>query len=123
MKGKPLFPFAVTAVLGILLIVILSFVGLNQGQDIAGEDGDADEQEFETAYELGEHIYLQSCAACHGQDLEGVGSNPAVNALEGRFTKEEIVQIIHEGPGAMPPFANLGDDAEAVAEFLLTESE
>lgn len=121
MRGKPLYPFAVTAVLGILLIVILSFVGLHQQQDMAGENGEADEQEFASDYELGEHVYIQSCAACHGQDLSGVGSNPALNALDGYLTKEEIVTIIREGQGAMPAFPNV--DAEAVAEFLLTESE
>ncbi|MBU9712076.1 c-type cytochrome [Evansella tamaricis] len=121
MRGKPLFPFAITAILGIGLITILSFVGLYQGGDVAQENG---EEQFETSYELGEHVYIGNCSGCHGGDLGGVGSNPALNALEGNYSEDEIATIITEGRGAMPAFGRLSnEEVDAVIEFLLTESE
>ncbi|MDG5786564.1 cytochrome c [Evansella sp. AB-P1] len=124
MKGKPLYPFAITAILGIGLIIILSFYGLNIDQNMAGDNDDGNEQEFSDPIELGEYLYgTTGCISCHGGDLAGVGSNPAVNALEGRLTVEEIVQIIEDGPGSMPGDLASGSDAEAIAEYLLSESE
>ncbi|MBU9722484.1 MULTISPECIES: c-type cytochrome [Bacillaceae] len=124
MKGKPLYPFAITAVLGIGLIIILSFYGLNQGGEMAGEDG-AEEVQFETSYELGEHVYEQNCISCHGGDLSGVGGNPALNDLEGRMSPDDIATIISGGTdGGMPAFGQLSnDELDAVVEFLLEESE
>ncbi|UCZ54517.1 cytochrome c [Bacillus shivajii] len=118
MKGRPLYPFALTAVLGIGLIIILSFVGINQ-QDMAGEDGDGDaEQQFDSPYELGEHVYQESCIACHGGDLEGA-SGPGLSGL----SKDEIIHAIEEGPGTMPAGLVGGEDADAVAEYILSETE
>ncbi|SDY52556.1 cytochrome c550 [Evansella caseinilytica] len=123
MRGKPLYPFAVTAVLGIGLIIILSFYGLNTGPDMAGDDeADDSEQQFDDPIELGEHVYLQNCSACHGQNLND-GSAPALNALEGKYTAEDIVHIINEGQGAMPAGMASGAEADAVAEYLLSVSE
>ncbi|ADU29882.1 cytochrome c550 [Evansella cellulosilytica] len=124
MKGKPLYPFAVTAILGIALIVVLSFIGLDQSRDMAGEDNGGEETpQFDDPIELGEYVYEQNCINCHGGDLAGVGSNPAINGLEGVKSEEEIVAIIHEGPGAMPAFPQLGEEAEAVAQYILSFSE
>ena len=39
MRGRPLIPFAVIAIVGLLLITVLSFVGLNQ-RDAMQEDED-----------------------------------------------------------------------------------
>lgn len=124
MRGKPLYPFAITAILGIGLITILSFVGLYQSsQEAVGNNGEREEeQQFDDPIELGEQVYLQNCAACHGDNLEGKG-NPALNALKGRYTAEEIVDIIAEGPGIMPAGLVFGDEAKAVAEYLLSKSE
>src|SRR5699024_6018036 len=125
MRGKPLYPFIVTAILGVGLITILSFVGLyqgSQGNESAKNDENSEEQEFDNPIELGEHIFLQNCASCHGDNLEGNG-NPPLNALEGRYTADEIVEIIGEGPGIMPAGLATGEEAEAVAQYLLSESE
>ncbi|UTR09374.1 cytochrome c [Evansella sp. LMS18] len=122
MKGKPLYPFGITAVLGIGLIIILSFIGLNVGDDMAGENGENNEaaENFDSPYELGEHVYIGNCAACHGENLDG---NPALTGAADRFSQEDIVNIIAEGPGAMPAGLVSGEEAEAVAEYLITETE
>lgn len=125
MRGKPLYPFAVTAVLGIILITLLSFVGLYQSShEAANDDGENKEEvQFDDPIELGEHVYLQNCAACHGDNLEGMGGNPALNALEGKYTVDEILQIIAEGRGIMPAGLVEGEEAEAVANYLLSQSQ
>ena len=126
MKGRPLYPFAITAVLGIGLIIILSFWGLNIDYDMAGENEENDAnnaEQFDDPIELGEHVYQGKCLQCHGDNLEGMGGNPAVNALEGKYTADEIVEIIEVGPGTMPGGLASGEEAEAVAKYLLSVSE
>ncbi|MBM7097088.1 cytochrome c [Bacillus sp. H-16] len=125
MRGKPLYPFLVTAFLGILLMIVLSFVGNVQQAEIAqegeeGENGEAEEQEFDDPIELGEHVYEQNCLSCHGGDLEG-GSGPALN--DGSYDQEAILTAIEEGPGSMPGGLVSGEEAEAVAEYILNENE
>ncbi|TMW73841.1 c-type cytochrome [Alteribacter natronophilus] len=123
MKGKPFYPFAVTAMLGILVMIVLSFIGNFQQADIAqeGENGEeeAAEEEFDDPIELGEHLYEQNCLACHGGDLGG-GSGPA---LDGGYSEEEIITAIDEGPGSMPAGLVSGEEAEAVAEYIISETE
>ncbi|PYZ94266.1 cytochrome C551 [Salipaludibacillus keqinensis] len=122
MRGKPLYPFALTAILGIGLIIVLSFVGINIGPDSASENGEenGEEQEFDDPIELGEHIYEGQCASCHGGDLDG-GSGPALDG--GNYSEEDILTAISEGPGNMPAGLVSGEEAEAVAEFILAENE
>ncbi|GEL07256.1 c-type cytochrome [Salisediminibacterium halotolerans] len=124
MRGKPLFPFAATAALGILLIVILSFIGINIGPEYAdnGENNNGNEeqeQEFDDPIELGEDVYEGACASCHGGDLEG-GTGPALDG--GAYSEEEIITAIEEGPGDMPAgLTDSDEESEAVAEFILEQ--
>ncbi|MFC4738146.1 c-type cytochrome [Bacillus daqingensis] len=124
MRGGPLFPFAATAALGLLLVFFLSLVGLNIGGEEAAENGNeneenAQEEEFDDPIELGEHLYEGNCASCHGGDLEG-GTGPALDG--GAYSEEEIVAAINEGPGSMPAgLVEDGEEAEAVAEYILSQ--
>ncbi|MGJ9381715.1 cytochrome C551 [Salipaludibacillus neizhouensis] len=123
MRGKPLFPFALTAFLGIGLIIVLSFVGINQ-EDIASENGEgnenAAEEEFASPVELGENIFEGTCAGCHGGDLSGA-SGPPLNG--GNLSHDDVLAAIAEGPGNMPDGLVAGEEADAVAEFIMAESE
>lgn len=106
-------------------MVALSFVGLDQRADReAGEEGDTgEEMVIDDPIVAGEALYTQSCVSCHAADLTG-GVGPALNALEGVYTAEEIVDIIHNGRGAMPAFSNLSDaEADAIAQFVLSQSQ
>ncbi|GAE30690.1 cytochrome c551 [Halalkalibacter hemicellulosilyticusJCM 9152] len=123
MKGKPLLPFAVTAIVGILLMVALSFWAMDQRAQMDSDEEAEEEIVIDDPIVAGEELYSRSCISCHGGDLSGT-SGPALNALEGHLTAEEIVNIIHTGPGTMPAFDNLSDlEADAIAQYLLSESE
>jgi mono/diheme cytochrome c family protein len=123
MRGAPLFPFAATAVLGLLLVFALSLVGLNIGGEEAAEnnaeEGNNAEEEFDDPIELGESVYEGQCASCHGGELEG-GSGPALDS--GDYDEETILTAIEEGPGSMPAGLVDGEEADAVAEFILSEN-
>lgn len=123
MRGAPLVPFAATAFLGLLLVFLLSLVGLNIGGEEAAENGNennAEEQEFDDPIELGESVYEGACASCHGGDLGG-GAGPALDG--GEYDHDEIIAAIEEGPGDMPADLADGEEAEAVAEFIVAENE
>jgi len=123
MRGAPLFPFAATAVLGLLLVFALSLVGLNIGGEEAAENNEAEEnnaEEFDDPIELGESVYEGQCASCHGGDLEG-GSGPPLDT--GDYDENDIITAIEEGPGSMPEDLVEGEEAEAVAEFIISENE
>ncbi|KAA0548790.1 cytochrome c [Bacillus sp. BGMRC 2118] len=64
-----------------------------------------------------EPIYQKSCSGCHGGDLQG-GMGPALNKVGGKYSEEEILNIIHNGQGGMPKGVIQGADAEAVAAWL-----
>lgn len=120
MRGAPLFPFAATAVLGLLLVFALSLVGLNiGGEQAAEEENNAEEQEFDDPIELGQSVYEGQCASCHGGELEG-GSGPPLDT--GEHDENDILTAIEEGPGNMPAGLVDGEEAEAVAEFILSEN-
>lgn len=88
------------------------------------EEAPEDEQAVENAEEDlittadAEQIVQQNCTSCHGADLAGAGSIPALNDVGSRLTAHEIVEVIEEGPGAMPAHIVTGEEAAAVAEYL-----
>ncbi|MED3648249.1 cytochrome c [Halalkalibacterium halodurans] len=122
MKGRPLLPFAIIAVVGILLMISISIIGLNQraAMDEEGEGADTEEVvEFDDPVEAGEQIVNQSCIGCHGGDLSG-GSGPALTGLEGKYSAEEIADIVQNGKGAMPAMPHDDAEADAIAQYLLS---
>lgn len=64
-----------------------------------------------------EEKFNQGCAACHGNDLSG-GAGPNLQQVGGRLSQEEILGIINNGKGGMPPKMLQGADAELVAAWL-----
>ncbi|WP_096201292.1 c-type cytochrome [Bacillus sp. FJAT-45350] len=125
MKGKPLVPFGVIAIIGILLMFSLSFVGLSEKLSADEADGEGAEEvvEFEDPITAGEELVNRSCIGCHGGDLQGVGSNPAISDLDGRYSEEEIANIVQKGIGSMPPMPHNQVEADAIATYLLSISE
>ncbi|MBO8156061.1 MAG: cytochrome c [Bacillaceae bacterium] len=122
MKKNPLVPYAMIAILGIVAMVILSGVGLNQMDEVKNQDENQEQQEQGGAAETTdpEEIFSQSCAACHGADLAGGAGGPALNDVGGRLSKEEIQQVINNGrPGtAMPGGLVSQEQAEILAQWL-----
>jgi cytochrome c550 len=114
MKRNPLIPFGVTAVLGIILVVILSIYGSFQ-QDQKAEQPQEGKQ---TAAEP-EEIYSQnSCIQCHGENLEGGSGGPSLKNVGSDMSKDEILTQILEGGGGMPGGIIQGKQAEKVAQWL-----
>jgi cytochrome c551 len=67
-----------------------------------------------------EQIFQQSCASCHGQNLEGkVGPN--LQKVGSKYSKDEIKQIIEKGRGGMPGGVIQGEDVDKVAEWLASK--
>jgi cytochrome c551 len=66
-----------------------------------------------------EGIYKQSCASCHGGNLEG-NIGPNLEKVGSKYSEEDILHIIHNGQGSMPKGIIQGTDAEAVAAWLAT---
>lgn len=85
-----------------------------------GDDKDTAEKGATTTPE-GEEIAMKSCIICHGGELQGQGNAPAINDVGSRLTEEEILDIIKNGKGTMPPNTVKGEDAEAVAAWLATQ--
>lgn len=65
-----------------------------------------------------EQVVQQNCISCHGENLEGTGNFPALNDVGSRMSEEEILDVILNGQGAMPPNIIEGEEAEAVAAYL-----
>ncbi|WP_017380198.1 cytochrome c551 [Paenisporosarcina sp. TG-14] len=68
-----------------------------------------------------EKIAQGKCISCHGGNLEGQGNAPAINDVGSRLSQEEILNVILNGQGAMPPKIIEGAEAEVVAEWLSTK--
>lgn len=68
--------------------------------DLGGPDEDA----------TGEEIYLQLCAGCHDEDLEGgVGPDLGPGSNAAREDDEYLEFTITNGRGRMPSFASLDE--------------
>ncbi len=115
MKRNPVMPYALIAVLGLTLMIVISFVGLNQMDQVNGDGGE--EKEEEAATTDPEKIYSQNCASCHGSDLSGqVG--PSLQKVGSKLSKDEITDIIKNGKGSMPPQQLGNEQVSAIATWL-----
>lgn len=68
----------------------------------------------------GNALFATNCAACHGNDRGGNGSDfPDLRGIGMRLSREQVREILRTGSGRMPSFAHLpGEDREAIASFL-----
>lgn len=89
------------------------------GGDNDAADNDAGEQVDggETASAGVEEIYQQSCASCHGGNLEG-RNGPELTNIGAQIDRDEILDAIDNGRPGMPGGLIQGDDAENVADWL-----
>ncbi len=66
----------------------------------------------------GEQAYLAECATCHGDAGQGIAENPSLvgsNIVNNPDHKEEHIEIVLMGRGAMPGFAATYNDAAVAA--------
>lgn len=118
MKRNPVMPYALIAVLGITLMIVISFVGLNQMDQVKGDgEGKDGEKSEEQATTDPEKIYEQNCLSCHGSDLSGqVG--PSLQKVGSKLSKDDIANIIKNGKGSMPPQQLGNEQVSAIATWL-----
>ncbi|HLR14448.1 MAG TPA: cytochrome c [Bacillota bacterium] len=117
MIKNPVVPYAIIAVIGILMVVVFSYIGDSQRKAMNEEEnGTTAESE-----EIGEpdEIYANKCASCHGDDLSGV-SGPDLTQVGDRLSEEDIHDIIVNGSdnGQMPGGLTSVEEADALAEWL-----
>ncbi len=113
MKRNPLIPFAITAVVGIAIMLVMSAVGVHEAKEQAAGGGET---------KSGEELVQQSCTSCHGQNLEG-GVGPSLTDVGSKYKPDEIVDIIQNGKGQMPAQGLSVEEAQKVAEFLVNGGE
>ena len=66
--------------------------------------------------------YARHCGSCHGLELEGTDTAPALLGIRDRMDGAEIREVMDAGSGRMPSFAHF-DDAErrAVMRYISSE--
>lgn len=122
MSKNPVVPYAITAILGVLLVIIISYVGVNQREAIQDPEGAVSEEAADDEGEAmdldAEDIYKNSCVSCHGDDLTGE-SGPDLTEVGSRLSEDEIEEIIINGTdNGMPAGLVEDEQAEALAEWL-----
>jgi quinoprotein glucose dehydrogenase len=67
-------------------------------------------------------LYKNACASCHGDDMKGSGSNPALVGVGTRRSRDEIATLIRQGTGKMPGFVEVleGGAINDLVNFLVT---
>lgn len=113
MKTNAVIPYAIIAIVGILLVIVISVAGIGQRDTL--QNG-ADEQEEAVSTDP-EAIFQSNCAACHGADLSG-GVGPDLTKIGGELSEDEIKTTILNGKGSMPAGVIKGDEADLVAKWL-----
>lgn len=64
-----------------------------------------------------EALFKNTCAGCHGQTLEGA-VGPNLQKVGAQLNKDQILEVLNKGKGAMPPGLVKGADAETIAAWL-----
>jgi glucose dehydrogenase len=72
------------------------------------------------AGDLGEAVYRSQCAVCHGEDRAGSPpAFPSLIGIDGRLREQQILAVIGQGKGRMPPFSNLlAEQLTALLNYL-----
>ncbi len=73
------------------------------------------------ATSLGEQVFLQNCAGCHGAGRQGnaAANIPSLVDVTQRLTREQALEVVTKGRGVMPPWGFLSDvQRGAVVSFL-----
>lgn len=129
-RGKERRPFrrpvaTYSMLLSIVAIVYLTWAAWDEySQSQMAQDGGqgGGEQDLVIVNEDSEgyEIYQSSsCVACHASDLSGA-SAPALLGIGDKFNEEEIIDIIDDGIGTMPPQGDTleADEKETLAAWL-----
>jgi quinoprotein glucose dehydrogenase len=77
-------------------------------------------QKPRTAEANGQDIFLRNCSTCHRADRTGAPPEfPSLIGVADRYEEGSVKELIAQGAGRMPGFANLGhDQLQAVFEYV-----
>lgn len=107
--GKPTFGRFGKKLLGFLFVLGMS--GLLRPSPVGAQEANPD-------LERGRAIWKAQCVGCHGEQGEGVPEKYE-HRLAGPASLEELASLIEQTMPEDDPAKCVGDDARAVAEFLL----
>lgn len=110
------------ALFGTVLMVSACGGGGDEGEEATMTDDEAG-GEVTQASDAEKLLDKGGCITCHGGNLEGAGANPSLNDVGSRLSEEEILHVIQNGQGNMPPNLLEGTEAEVVAEWLAQQKE
>jgi cytochrome c551 len=68
----------------------------------------------------GESIYNGSCAACHGDKLQGA-VGPTVANIKSKYSEADVLKIINEGTKKMPGNLLDKEKSEIVTKWLMEQ--
>ena len=80
------------------------------------ESSEGTDSSATTDVSTGEKVVNASCVGCHGGDLTG-SMGPDLTNIS--LSKDEIVDVLVNGKGSMPPGTADGEE-EAVAQYILS---
>lgn len=119
MKRNAVIPYAIIAIVGIVMVIVISVAGVNQREAIQkkAEGNQTEQKEEGKTTEAPEDIFASSCASCHGDDLSG-NVGPDLRKIGGQLSKDDIHNIIMNGKGQMPPGLVNESQADVLADWL-----
>ncbi len=86
------------------------------GGDTSGS-GDAGGSGDDGSTVDGASLYATHCATCHGPSAEGA-SGPGLESEFSRHTDEELILVILNGQGTMPPTDVTTEEAQAIVDHV-----
>src|SRR5690625_7922664 len=87
---NPVIPYGLIAVLGIIAVIIFSFLGVQNRAAITSENNNDNTEPTEISLEDAEEIYQNKCASCHGDDLAGDDNTTGLTEVGSKLSEEEI---------------------------------
>lgn len=112
-------PYLIIFAFGIVAIFFMSFIGLNNMDEIAAEKEGGGKKAEEQVAASPEDTYKQSCIACHGDQYQGA-VGPALTGIGDRHSKDELVDILTNGTANGMPGGLVAGQEDAMAEWLMT---
>ncbi len=105
-----------------------SQVGVSPSESSAGVDySENGRLPVGAATTSGRSLYLQNCSKCHGANLAGTVTIPALKRPNWPYSKDRdlLIKIIHQGRGlTMPSFDGRlsNQQIEAIADYIQSEN-
>lgn len=114
------------------LVVIVALIAIPAAQVGCGDDDDGGSTEATTAAtateatttegaggDVGEELFVSGCGSCHTLAAAGTTGTDGPNLDDlAPHPKDEVLEVIAEGPETMPADIYTGEEAEQVADYV-----